>query len=46
MDSNKKPNQKEHSTRFREYGRNQTKRKEYIDQPGILYIRADISKAK
>jgi len=31
---------------FKEYGRNQTKRKEYIDQPEILYIRADISKAK
>lgn len=31
---------------FKEYGRNQSKGKEYINQPGILHIRADISKAK
>ncbi len=32
--------------RFKDYARNRKKRKEYVQQPGLLMIGVDVSKAK
>lgn len=32
--------------RLKDYSRNQKKRKEYVQQPGLLLVGADVSKSK
>lgn len=46
MDSNSKPQKEVCSVRLKDYAQNAKKRKEYVQQPCLLIVAVDVSKAK
>lgn len=46
MDSNRKPKKEVCSVRLKDYAQNAKRRKEYVQQPCLLIVAVDVSKAK